>query len=75
MRITDIRCYLIEKEQPVHRFRWRTGLMGSHDGLVPGKKQITAVIRMDTDEGISGAVEIESSARYAHSVRSSPSGG
>ena len=33
--------------------------MGSHDGLVPGKKQITAVLRMDTDEGISGAVEIE----------------
>ena len=49
--------------------------MGSHDGLVPGKKQVTAVIRMDTDEGISGAVEIEFPRATPTPSPSSPSAG
>ena len=36
--------------------------MGSHDGIAPDQKLLTAVMRMETDEGIVGAVEIESSA-------------
>ena len=42
--------------------------MGSHDGIKPEHKQFTAMLRMETDEGIAGAVQIESSARYARSV-------
>ena len=68
MKITDIRCFLVETEPPPHRFRWRQGLMGSHDGLVVGTKGVTAVMRMETDEGVTGVVELESSARYAHSA-------
>ena len=52
MRITDIRCWLIEKDPPAHAYRWRTGLQGSGDGTPPGKKPLGAVVRMETDEGI-----------------------
>jgi L-alanine-DL-glutamate epimerase-like enolase superfamily enzyme len=68
MRITDIRCFIVEASAPPHRYRWRKGLMGSHDGIKPDHKLFTAILRMDTDEGVVGAVEIESSARYARSV-------
>src|SRR4029077_9933096 len=68
MRITDIRCFIVEASPSPHRYRWRNGLMGSHDGIKPGHKQFTAMVRMETDEGIAGAVQIESSARYARSV-------
>jgi hypothetical protein len=68
MRITDIRCFLIEAKPAPHRYRWRKGISGSHDGLVEGKPQYTAVVRMETDEGVTGGIEIESSARYPHAV-------
>jgi len=65
MRITDIRCYLIEEEPSPHVFRWRTGLPGSGDGTPAGQKQHQAILRMDTDEGITGALEIEAGQRHA----------
>ena len=68
MRITDIRCFVVEATASPHRYRWRNGLMGSHDGIRPDRKQFTAVLRMETDEGVVGEVEIESSGRYARSV-------
>ena len=61
MRITDIRCWLIEKDPPAHAYRWRTGLQGSGDGTPPGRKPLGAVVRMETDEGIHGVVEVEAS--------------
>ena len=61
MRITDIRCWLIEKDGPPHPYRWRKGLQGSGDGTPAGKKPLGAVVRMDTDEGIFGAVEVDAS--------------
>jgi hypothetical protein len=61
MRITDIRCWLIEKDHPATPYRWRTGLQGSGDGTPAGKKPLGAVVRMETDEGIHGVVEVEAS--------------
>ena len=64
MQITDIRCFLVEAPPPAHRFIWRKGLMGSMDGMTPATKHFSAILKMETDEGFTGAVEIESSARY-----------
>src|SRR2546425_370136 len=52
MKITDIRCYLIEDEHPAHPFRWRKGLPGSGDGTAAERKPLAAVLRMDTDAGV-----------------------
>jgi L-alanine-DL-glutamate epimerase-like enolase superfamily enzyme len=68
MRITDIRCFVIETQPPRHRYRWRNGLMGSHDAFASGRTPVTAVMRMETDEGIVGGLEIEGSARYARGL-------
>jgi L-alanine-DL-glutamate epimerase-like enolase superfamily enzyme len=58
MKITDIRCYVVEDEHPAYPFRWRKGLAGSGDGTPPGEKPKSAILRMDTDEGITGATKI-----------------
>jgi L-alanine-DL-glutamate epimerase-like enolase superfamily enzyme len=58
MKITDIRCYVVEDNHPAVPFRWRKGLPGSGDGTAPHEKPRAAVLRMDTDEGITGAVRV-----------------
>jgi hypothetical protein len=58
MKITDIRCYLIEEPYPGDPFRWRAGLPGSGDGTPAGEVPRVAVLRVDTDEGITGCVKI-----------------
>jgi len=58
MKITDVRCWIIETNHPQHPFRWRTGLPGSGDGTPQNKRPRMAVLRMDTDEGVSGVVEV-----------------
>ena len=58
MRITDIRCWLIQREQPRYPYRWRCGLPGSGDGTPENKRPLNAVMRMDTDEGMYGALEV-----------------
>jgi L-alanine-DL-glutamate epimerase-like enolase superfamily enzyme len=58
MRITDIRCYVIEDEHPAVPFRWRAGLPGSGDGTAIGEKPKAAILRMDTDTGIIGSLKI-----------------
>ena len=58
MQITDIRCYLVEEPFAGPAYRWRTGLAGSGDGSPPGEPQRVAYLRLDTDEGITGAVKI-----------------
>ncbi len=65
MRITDITCYVVERPDPPHPFRWRAGLPGSGDGTPAGKTPFQAILRMDTDEGIVGALEIEAGQRHA----------
>ena len=58
MNITDIRCYVVESNHPPVSFRWRKGLPGSGDGTAPHERPKAALLRMDTDEGITGAVWI-----------------
>ena len=58
MRIEDIRCWVVEAEHPAHPYRWRKGLAGSGDGTPADRKPLKAVIRMDTDAGITGAIEV-----------------
>lgn len=58
MKITDIRCYLIEDPWVGDAYRWRTGLAGSGDGTPAGMVPRAAVVRIDTDEGITGCVKI-----------------
>ena len=54
MQITDIRCFLVEVPPPAHRFIWRRGLMGSMDGMTPTTKHYSAILKMETDEGVTG---------------------
>ena len=58
MKITDIRCYLIEDAHPAHPFRWRKGLPGSGDGTAPDARPLAAVLRMDTDAGVTGSLQV-----------------
>ncbi|WP_421724669.1 enolase C-terminal domain-like protein [Bauldia sp.] len=54
MKITDIKCYVLEEPHPLPHFRWRAGLPGSGDGTPLDQLVRTAVLRMDTDAGITG---------------------
>jgi L-alanine-DL-glutamate epimerase-like enolase superfamily enzyme len=58
MRITDLRCYIIEEPFSYDQYRWRNGLPGSGDGTPHGEKQRSAVLRMGTDEGITGVLKL-----------------
>lgn len=57
MKITGFTCWLIETD-PGHKFFWRKGLSGSHGDIPTGSKPRSAIIRMETDEGIFGAIEM-----------------
>jgi L-alanine-DL-glutamate epimerase-like enolase superfamily enzyme len=57
MKITDIQCYVIEDDHPPYPFHWRTGLAGSGDGTSLSEKPRTAVLRMDTDSGVTGSTK------------------
>jgi L-alanine-DL-glutamate epimerase-like enolase superfamily enzyme len=54
MKITDVKCYVLESPAPVPAFRWRTGLPGAGDGTPPGQPTASAVLKVETDEGIVG---------------------
>ena len=55
MKITDIRCYVVEEPAAVEPFRWRAGLPVPGDGTPIGETPRVAYVRMDTDEGITGS--------------------
>jgi L-alanine-DL-glutamate epimerase-like enolase superfamily enzyme len=57
MKITDIRCYLIEEPWGRDTYRWRAGLPGSGDGTPDGEVPHSAVLRVDTEAGITGCVK------------------
>jgi L-alanine-DL-glutamate epimerase-like enolase superfamily enzyme len=54
MQITDIKCYVLENPAPVPAFRWRQGLAGAGDGTPPGELSASAILKVETDEGIIG---------------------
>jgi L-alanine-DL-glutamate epimerase-like enolase superfamily enzyme len=57
MKITGFTCWLVESD-PGPNFIWRNGLPGSHGDIRPGTRPHKAVIRMETDSGLYGAVEL-----------------
>jgi L-alanine-DL-glutamate epimerase-like enolase superfamily enzyme len=56
MKITGFTSWLVETD-PGPAFVWRKGLPGSHGDVRPGSRPLKAVVRMDTDEGLHGALE------------------
>jgi L-alanine-DL-glutamate epimerase-like enolase superfamily enzyme len=56
MKITGFTCWLVETD-PGPKFIWRNGLPGSHGDVRPGRNPRKAIVRMETDEGLSGALE------------------
>ncbi|MEM7535696.1 MAG: enolase C-terminal domain-like protein [Chloroflexota bacterium] len=54
MKITDIKCYVLEGIGKAPSFRWRTGLMGGNDGTLAGQPTYSAIVKVETDEGIVG---------------------
>jgi L-alanine-DL-glutamate epimerase-like enolase superfamily enzyme len=54
MKITDIKCYVLESIAPPQQYRWRNGLAGSGDGTKPGGKTYGGILKVETDEGIFG---------------------
>ncbi len=57
MKITGFTSWLVEVE-PGPNFVWRNGLPGSHSDIPRGTRPTKAVIRMETDSGLFGALEI-----------------
>lgn len=57
MRITGFTGWLVEHD-PGPKFIWRDGLHGSHGDIPRGSRPRKAVIRMETDAGLYGAMEI-----------------
>lgn len=54
MKITEIRCYVLETPAPPSLFRWRNGLAGSGDGTLPGEPVYSAILKVETDVGTVG---------------------
>ena len=57
MKITGFTCWLVDAD-PGPLFIWRDGIPGSHGDIPSGTRPSKAVIRMETDAGVSGALEI-----------------
>lgn len=57
MRITGFTCWLVDAD-PGPKFLWRDGLQGSHGDIRPGTKPQSVIVRMETDEGLFGALEM-----------------
>ena len=69
VKITDVRCYLIEDLHPTYPFRWRQGLPGSGDGTAADRKPIAAILRMDTDVGVTGSLKLSDGEAVASLTR------
>ena len=57
MKITGFTAWLVEHE-PGPKFIWRDGIPGSHGDIPRGTKPHKAVIRMETDSGLFGSIEM-----------------
>ncbi|WP_417309273.1 enolase C-terminal domain-like protein [Devosia sp.] len=56
MKITGFTGWLVETD-PGHKFIWRDGIPGSHGDIPSGARPRKAVIRLETDAGVFGAIE------------------
>ena len=57
MKITGFTGWLVEAD-PGPKYIWRDGLPGSHGAIPSGSRPRKAVIRMETDSGLYGALEM-----------------
>jgi L-alanine-DL-glutamate epimerase-like enolase superfamily enzyme len=57
MKITGFTGWLVETD-PGPKFIWRDGLAGSHGDIPRGTRPRKAVIRMETDSGLFGTIEM-----------------
>jgi L-alanine-DL-glutamate epimerase-like enolase superfamily enzyme len=57
MKITGFTGWLVEAD-PGPKYIWRDGLPGSHGDIPSGSRPRKAVIRMETDSGLYGALEM-----------------
>ena len=57
MKILGFTAWLVETD-PGPNFIWRNGLSGSHGDIPPGTRPRKAVIRMETDAGLYGSIEM-----------------
>lgn len=57
MEITGFTIWLVPRDRGV-RFAWRRGLPGSHGDIPRGGTPKSAIIRMETDAGLYGAIEV-----------------
>lgn len=57
MKIVDFTCWLVEAD-PGPKFLWRNGLAGSHGDFRADAKPHKAVLRLRTDTGHVGALEV-----------------
>lgn len=69
MKITDIKCYVVETIAPKPKYRWRSGLPGDGDGTPPGDKSFTGILKVETDEGIVGTASSRSGHYLASLVK------
>jgi L-alanine-DL-glutamate epimerase-like enolase superfamily enzyme len=67
--ITNINCFVLESPAPAPRFAWRRGLAGEGDGTPAGEPTYSAVIQVETDEGICGCARAADGQAAASLVR------
>ena len=58
MKITDIRCYVVEDDHPASAVPVAKGPARLGRRHAPDRRPLAAILRMDTDEGITGAIKI-----------------
>ncbi len=69
MKITDIKCYILAHDVLPPRFHWRQGLPGDGDGSPVGSQTYSAVLKVETDEGIIGMATVDGrAAEYVGSI-------
>lgn len=68
MKITGFTVWIIEGDLGP-KFIWRKGIPGSHSDTPRGSKPLRAVVRLETDSGIYGAIELPSGTAIADLVR------
>ncbi|MBN1868243.1 racemase [Candidatus Sumerlaeota bacterium] len=65
MKITDIKCYVTESTAKPPRYRWRDGHLPDGPGVAPGEKFHTAILKVETDEGLVGMTQSKGGRGYA----------
>jgi len=68
MKIIDFTCWVVERDAGLD-FNWRDGLPSSHSDVPDAGKIEKAVIRMTTDTGLTGWVEIPKGKSVIDTVR------